>query len=318
MGYFFILLNLIACNSSKDSNYQIVFEDDGLITLVTQNGDGLLPTFSGDFPEWSPDGTQILFGRGVENHYQLFFYNIATKETSQLTNNPAHGYLYPYYSPTGQNIIYWDEMLFRRLNPLTGDDIVLLDSQYYSSPSLSTLDTAVAFVSTQDGQPDIYKMTIQMTGKTRLTTNPDLDLNPKWSPKGDKIAFFTNRDNARHLYIMNPDGSNQQDVTVVGNIDFDWFPDGSGFAFVVNDEIYTINVDGSGIKRLTYTEVGVNDRPRVSRDGKYIVFEHVQGFYGSEIQVIGTNGKGLKTISHEIDGRWPSWARWSPIKFSGD
>ena len=53
------------------------------------------------------------------------------------------------------------------------------------------------------------------------------------------------------LHVMNPDGSEQRKLTRLSNRDgSSWSPDGRRIAFVSdpdgNDEVYVINVDGSG------------------------------------------------------------------------
>lgn len=52
--------------------------------------------------------------------------------------------------------------------------------------------------------------------QTRLTTHPDSDTHPTWSPDGTKIAFVSNRDGNSELYVMNVDeyGSRQTRLTI--------------------------------------------------------------------------------------------------------
>lgn len=305
---------LMGCFASDGSNYTISYEDESYTFLVTSDGNNHRKAFSGkgSFPDWNPDGSEIVFCRTVLDHYQLFTFNVATSEIEQLTNDPNRIYLYPSWSTTGQHLIYYDGsqgLSIRRLTPMSGEDILLLDSAVHSAPCYSPLDTSIVFVSTQDGQPEIYKMTAQRTNVVRLTSHPDEDLNPRWSPNGDKIAFFSNRDGARRLYVMNVDGSDQQSIAVIGNVDFDWFPDGSRLAFVVNEQIYTVRADGTDPKQLT--SEGMNDRPRVSPDGSMILFETYIGFSTSRIRVVGSNGKGLRTVSSSSNTH-AYWPRWSP------
>lgn len=72
-----------------------------------------------------------------------------------------------------------------------------------------------------------------------------------------KIAFMSERDGNREIYIMNMDGSGQ--VNLTNNPAADWLPsfspNGSKIAFTSdrdgNNEIYIMNVDGSEQVRLT-------------------------------------------------------------------
>jgi TolB protein len=76
---------------------------------------------------------------------------------------------------------------------------------------------------------------------------------------GTKLAFTSDRDVNREIYVMNAqDGSNQTRLTVNPAFDFDpsWSPDGTKLAFTSdrdgNTEVYVMNAqDGSNQTRLT-------------------------------------------------------------------
>ena len=70
-------------------------------------------------------------------------------------------------------------------------------------------DTAkIAFVSSRDGNREIYMMNPNGTEKVRLTQNFAVDLYPTWSPTGEEILFVSDRDGVWDLYLMDADGSN--------------------------------------------------------------------------------------------------------------
>ncbi len=86
---------------------------------------------------------------------------------------------------------------------------------------------------------------------------------PAWSPDGSKIAFTTTRDGNAEIYVMDADGSHPVNLsnnpaTDVAGV---WSHDGSKIAFVSNrrgeggsgrgNEIYIMNADGSGQRRVT-------------------------------------------------------------------
>ena len=53
------------------------------------------------------------------------------------------------------------------------------------------------------------------SGKVQLTHNESFnDVFPSWSPSGQQIAFGTDRDDgAREIYVMNADGSGRRRLT---------------------------------------------------------------------------------------------------------
>ena len=115
------------------------------------------------------------------------------------------------------------------------------------------------------------------SGPVRLTDNPAVDRYPDWAPDGSKIAFASDRNGTQDVWVMNPDGSQQTNLTQGegNNTKPAWSPDGSKIAFVSdrdgNNEIYTMNADGTGLVRITNHGAGDND-PGWSLDGARILF----------------------------------------------
>jgi Tol biopolymer transport system component len=60
------------------------------------------------------------------------------------------------------------------------------------------------------------------SGLKRLTNNDASDRQPAWSPDGTKIAFNSERDGNREIYVMNADGSGLTRLT--NNDASDWDP----------------------------------------------------------------------------------------------
>ena len=59
------------------------------------------------------------------------------------------------------------------------------------------------------------------SNQVNLTDNLGDDWEPTWSPDGKKIAFVSDRDDNKEIYIMNADGSGQMPLTnnAVNDID---------------------------------------------------------------------------------------------------
>src|SRR2546430_2108531 len=65
----------------------------------------------------------------------------------------------------------------------------------------------IAFVSTRDGNREIYVMASDGSAQTRLTNVPEWDYQPSWSADGSRIVFVSQRGHCDCLYVMAPDGS---------------------------------------------------------------------------------------------------------------
>ena len=78
----------------------------------------------------------------------------------------------------------------------------------------------------------------------------------------EKIAFCSYRDGNFEIYTMDTDGSGLKRVTQSPENDLwpSWSPDGKQIAFEESDRIYVINADGTGRRPLTLTAPGRLDR----------------------------------------------------------
>ena len=75
-------------------------------------------------------------------------------------------------------------------------------------PSWSPDGTRLCFVSTRDGNSELYVMNRDGSNLTRLTNHPAIDVSPTWSPSGTQIAFTSDRSGAPQIYIIDADGRN--------------------------------------------------------------------------------------------------------------
>ena len=200
----------------------------------------------------------------------------------------------------------------------------------------------IAFASNRDGDSEIYVMDPDGGNLRRLTNNSDGDGDPVWSPDGKRIAFKSDRDGHvnRHgwpthdIYVMDADGSNQQNLTNHPANDWDpsWSPDGKRIAFTswrdgpFNIEVYAMDADGSNLQNLTNNPR--DDRnPSWSPDSAHIVFSarrkgHFENKFSitHEIYVMDADGGNQRRLTENRNNDWDPV--WSPdgkrIAFEGD
>ena len=109
---------------------------------------------------------------------------------------------------------------------------------------------------------------------------------PIWAkaPTTPKILFTSSRDGNREIYMMNPDGSEQVNLTQHRAEDMSavWSPRGDKILFVSNRQgtgvrdLYVMDPDGSNIRRVFKRKAkGQRRNPAWSPDGKQFVYSYV-------------------------------------------
>ncbi len=94
--------------------------------------------------------------------------------------------------------------------------VVLTNHPSDTSPEISPDGSTMAFMSKRGGDWEVYRVSITGGEVKALTEGDANDGLPTWSPDGKKIAFVSNRDGEWSVWDMNPDGSNQRRLFVLG------------------------------------------------------------------------------------------------------
>jgi len=91
-------------------------------------------------------------------------------------------------------------------------------------------------------------------GEINITNNPAEDAESDLSPDGSKIAFASDREKPNfHIYVVNVDGSGLVKLTseTGGDLSPRWSPDGKRIAFSRVGAIYVMDSDGTNVQQVT-------------------------------------------------------------------
>jgi Tol biopolymer transport system component len=174
---------------------------------------------------------------------------------------------------------------------------------------------------------------LMITSVAAAVAAPEQIFDPTWSPDGRKIAYVGDG----KIYVMNADGSGKRRLTPTRNAAPGnrpdsrpaWSPDGRKIAFETlrhagrfacsdghpsagcNWELYVMNADGSGQRRLTRDPGG--DRGATwSPDGRELLFHRARGKRGAlpgsaDLWVMNADGSGQRRLVGSDRN-----AAWSP------
>jgi serine/threonine protein kinase/Tol biopolymer transport system component len=142
-------------------------------------------------------------------------------------------------------------------------------------PRLSAQGDRVAFTrpDAQNGNRDVWTMTVPRGGATRLTVDPSNDWHAVWSSDGKRIAFASDRDGPVERLFVKPSndagGADSAMGTATGALS-DWSRDGRWIAFGSPVSIVSASADSQAFRFLATPFW--NGSARFSPDSKWIAY----------------------------------------------
>jgi TolB protein len=249
--------------------------------------------------QWSPDGQRFLLTRIHEGKMAVWTLTREGKTLSRLLPAHAMPHFDASWSADGKRVVYVYDTLQGTDGKLqintrsadgSEDKVFIPHKAFEESPRLSPDGKQLLWVSTRDGNPDLYTVDGEGKNPQRLTKDLGNDFQPEWSPDGKQIAFASGRSGKQKLFVMKPDGSDVKAITDGPALDAwpKWSPDGKRIAFVSNRTgnycIWLMTSDGKELQNLTPDEFQ-NSSPAWSPDGKRLAFVSTRDG-GSDVYVI--------------------------------
>lgn len=244
---------------------------------------------------FSPDDKSLIFnGKNAEDDIVHMVYTVNIDGTNLKRINDKGADACSYYHPNGESLIWTS----------TRDNLEMHPGNY--SDTKDYPQGAELYTSDLDGNNVI-----------RLTNNEYYDAEVAYSPDGNQILFGRQIEGMMDLWIMNPDGSNQTQITHTP----DWQ---EGGAFIMPDnetiiyrawkkseqdnprrsmQIFTIKTDGTDLKQITHEE-GTHWAPYPASDGIHFVYVKVLPPHNYEIFMMNLEtGEEIQlTFNKAFDG----------------
>jgi Tol biopolymer transport system component len=260
---------VIAFVSNQDGNqeiYRMNLDGSELARLTFTSEDE-------NRPEWSPDGSRLAYMRWEAGQPDLYLMDEWGAEVSDLVHDPGYDE-FPSWSPDGEWVLFDSDRSGRfqlyRISLATETLERLRTSEAEEAIGSLSPDGSRLLFEARVGNSNyqIFSFDLETMHLLQLTNTMERNVRPAWSPDGNEISFISARDGTPELYLM--------------------------------------QADGSGAKRLT-EDLGIVNSPSWSPDGEWILF-NADRSGNFDLYLVRKNGTGLRQLTRhpadEFNGVW--------------
>ncbi|HEY7160001.1 MAG TPA: hypothetical protein VH815_02025, partial [Acidobacteriota bacterium] len=259
-------------------SFEISRESESIWTVPPLGGTARKIIDQGRNPNWSWDGKLLVFERKDE----IWIANAEGKEQHKVEGVPRVPMLladrFPAFSPDSSQIVF-----FQMTNGPAGN-YWIVPSEGGQATQMTFDNTAggraiwtpdgkfIIFPSSRAGSLTLWKMPSSGGDIIPITTGAGLDSDPEISRDGKRM-IFTNTKFSRTLKLLDTKTNLTHDILKTKNINAPVFSnDGNRIAFFSNNQLFTIEKNGTHLNQLTQDKKQSNIFPRWSRDGSSLFF----------------------------------------------
>lgn len=216
-------------------------------------------------PSWSPDGSRLAFVSRRSGDEELYVALANGTSIRRLTRIPGPD-LSPAWSSDGRRLAWsrGGEIWTMKADGTLKRRVVRKARRWHEHHSPTWHGPTIVYSSNRAGffNPELYAVPARRLTFTRGADGVlGDDGMPDFSPDGRRIVFTSNRDRQGEIYVMNR--------------------------------------DGSGVRRLT-RRAGDDFAPRFSRDGAQIAFTALPG----TVMLMSADGTGVRRLTAGTDPDW--------------
>lgn len=278
-------------------------------------------------PAWTPDGSGIVY---------LAFDSVGASLRLKPTNGGEPRTLAPasmtprrpHVSPTGDWVAFSVSSPGRtqlwKVRTAAGEPIQVADLEHNASTFGWSHDGTAILVDwfTPDGQ-DLWAIDMVTGAPTRLTTHPNEEWVPAFSPAGDQAVFYSTYDRSMtDIWTIDVTDGTTRQLTSDAAEDFapSWSPDGKRIAFlsdrVAKSGLWTVDIETGEIEGVL-PRIHLRGKPIWSPQGDAIVFRR-QTAPSRLYSVPAGGGVPTALTGDSIEARNPSVSPSGDVGFSTD
>lgn len=300
------------------------------------------------FMNLSPNGKLIAYSSKKSGNEDIYILPVDGGESIQVTRHPASDSS-PFWSFDSQSLAFetrrsgTKEIWVAKIAPdgnLESEPSRVVQGSTNPSASGTVYNWTKAGkigICISRGFSNIFVANSKNRKESQLTDILSMDVSPRWSPDGKKIAFISDRGEKRDIWIVPSIGGEAKLIT--GNISRGqsyiyissptWSPDGKNIAFTIwfggeDRGIWIVPAEGGAVKKIKFDYGGHMRGADWSPDGKKIAFAYSREkdeknpipdsrIDYEDIYTIPADGgeptRITKVDKEELDFRLP---RWSP------
>lgn len=225
----------------------------------------------------NPDSAgRIAFSSNRSGTAQIYLMNEDGSGQTRLTNSAPFDDMHPAWSPDGRRIAFTRGVGYQSAN-LIASSIMVTDAG--------------------GGDEQV------------IADEEGINVKPAWSPNGQKILYAhgTATQTPFELWIMNTDGTEKHAVPNSRDaFPAAWSADGRRIVFNRALDIWTMDINGTGLSRLTTT--GNNYTPNWAPADR-IVFTSTRDGAGKQMYVMEANGENqVRLVDDGAENKFPAWS----------
>jgi tricorn protease len=248
--------------------------------------------YTDTFPMWHENTIYFSSDRGAEHHFNLYSYDLGSKQVEQVTHFTDWDVMWPSLGP--------DAIIFENAGYLYTYDFESKQSQKLAitlpadrNQAMKHWDNVGKLVTDFDIAPDGKRAVFAARGEVftvpakegsirNLTHTPGIrEQKVAWSPDGRSVAYMSDRSGEDEIYVMPQDGLGKEQQITSGYKGFKflpgWSPDSKKLAWADKDlNLWWIDVSEKKQVKIDHAEYGEITNYAWSPDSKWLAYDKNQ------------------------------------------